>query len=154
MVAQFTVKTTNSERAVYFLSLMSCSINKLKSRMLLTCTNFIFFDFTSKKNLLHKMVVAVVEGGLPPCPPFPLWSCVLLNKLLQIHCGYNQESKFFFWFHILHLLCFCEIWVLCVMDDQIWITYLQIDDNLFSSIWCAIETISSVQWCFYHIDLI
>ena len=70
VVAQFTVKTTNSERAVYFLSLMSCSINKLKSRMLLTCTNFIFFDFTSKQNLLHKMVVAVVEGGgLPPCPP-------------------------------------------------------------------------------------
>ena len=98
VVAQFTVKTTNSERAVYFLSLMSCSINKLKSRMLLTCTNFIFFDFTSKQNLLHKMVVAVVEGGggCPLVPPFPLWSCVLINKLLQINCGYNQENKFFF----------------------------------------------------------
>ena len=35
-VAQFTAKTTNSEKT-YFLSLMSCSINKLKSLMLFTC---------------------------------------------------------------------------------------------------------------------
>ena len=31
MVAQLTAKTTNSEKTIYFLSLMSCSINKLKS---------------------------------------------------------------------------------------------------------------------------
>ena len=29
MVAQFAVKTTNSENTIYFLSLMSCSINNL-----------------------------------------------------------------------------------------------------------------------------
>ena len=29
IVGQFTAKTTNSEKAIYFLSLMSCSINKV-----------------------------------------------------------------------------------------------------------------------------
>ena len=37
MVAQFTAKTANSEKAIYILSLISCSIKKLKSHMLLTC---------------------------------------------------------------------------------------------------------------------
>ena len=31
VVAQFTVKTTNLEKAIYLLSLISCSINTLKS---------------------------------------------------------------------------------------------------------------------------
>ena len=30
MVSQFTIKTANSKKAIYFLSLMSYSINKLK----------------------------------------------------------------------------------------------------------------------------
>ena len=33
-VTQFTAKTTNSEKDIYFLSLISCSINKLKSHIL------------------------------------------------------------------------------------------------------------------------
>ena len=37
VVAQFNDETTNSEKAIYFLSLMSCSINKVKSHMLFTC---------------------------------------------------------------------------------------------------------------------
>ena len=41
MIAQLTVKT-NSEEALYFLSLMSCSINKLKSHLLFTCKSFLF----------------------------------------------------------------------------------------------------------------
>ena len=45
---QFTAKTTNSEKAIYILSLMSCSINKLKSIMLFTCKNVMFSDFTKK----------------------------------------------------------------------------------------------------------
>ena len=40
------LQTTNSEKAIYFLSLRSCSINKLKSYMLVTCKNFVFSDFT------------------------------------------------------------------------------------------------------------
>ena len=37
VIAQFTAKITNSEKAVYFLSLMSCSINTLQSHMFFTC---------------------------------------------------------------------------------------------------------------------
>ena len=46
MVAQFTAKIVNSERATYFLSLKSCSINKLWSHMLFTCKNLMFSNFT------------------------------------------------------------------------------------------------------------
>ena len=34
VVAQFTAKTITSEKAIYLLSLMSCSMNKLKPRSL------------------------------------------------------------------------------------------------------------------------
>ena len=34
VVAQFTAETINSEKPIYFLSLMSCSMNRLKSHML------------------------------------------------------------------------------------------------------------------------
>ena len=33
VAAEFIAKTANSEEAIYFLSLTSCSINKLKSHM-------------------------------------------------------------------------------------------------------------------------
>ena len=49
LIAQFTAKTTNSQKAIYFLSLMSCSINQPKSQKLITCKDFIFSDFTWKK---------------------------------------------------------------------------------------------------------
>ena len=62
VVAQFTAKTTNSEKAIHFLTLMSCSINKLshfshfKFHTLFTCKNFMFSEFTwKKKNLLQNM---------------------------------------------------------------------------------------------------
>ena len=45
LVAKFTVKTTNSEFDIYFLSLMSCSTNSQKSHILFTCKNFMFSDF-------------------------------------------------------------------------------------------------------------
>ena len=63
VVAQFIAKTTNSERPIYFLSLMSCSINKLKPHMLFTCKNFMFSDLTwEKKCLLQEMVVVGGRG--------------------------------------------------------------------------------------------
>ena len=46
-VAKFTAKTTNSEKAIYFLSLMSA--NKLKSPMLFTRKDFTLSNFTKKK---------------------------------------------------------------------------------------------------------
>ena len=60
VVAQFTAKTINSEEAFYFLSFKSCSINKLKSQMLLKCKNFAF-QLCLEKKLLQEMV----EGWRP-----------------------------------------------------------------------------------------
>ena len=66
MVAQFTAKT-NSVKAIYFLSLMSCSTNKLKSYLLFTWKNFRFYK--GKNNFAPENAGGV--GGLaPPCPPF------------------------------------------------------------------------------------
>ena len=64
VIAQFTAKTTNSEKTIYFLSLMSYSINKLKSRMLFTCKKFMFFNFTQNKNFFCNL-------SNPPPPPLP-----------------------------------------------------------------------------------
>ena len=57
VLAQFTAKMTNSENTIYFLSLMSCSINKLKSPMFFALKNFMFFDFKWKK------IFAAENGG-------------------------------------------------------------------------------------------
>ena len=62
VVAQFTAKTTNSVKAIYFLLLTFSSINKLKSHMLFTCKDFmqiLFSDLTlnvEKRFLLQEMV--------------------------------------------------------------------------------------------------
>ena len=65
MIAQFTAKTTNSERAIYFLSLMSCSINKLKSQMFFTCKNLMFSELKWKKKYFAPGNGGK-EGGLAP----------------------------------------------------------------------------------------
>ena len=67
MVAQFTAKTINLEKV-----LMSYSMNKLKSHILLTCKNFVFRLYVEKKKFLLKEMVGG-EGLVtpPPLPPFP-----------------------------------------------------------------------------------
>ena len=62
----FTAKTANSEKTIYFLSLMSCSINKLKPQMLFTCKNFMFSNFTQKKKFFQVMVKGLEPPSLPP----------------------------------------------------------------------------------------
>ena len=47
---------------------MSCSIHKLKSRMLFTGKNFVFFNFTWKKNLAPGNGGGGREGCLLPVP--------------------------------------------------------------------------------------
>ena len=64
VVAQFTAKMTNSEKAIYFLSLMPCPINKLKSHMLFTCKNFVFQFYLEKYFLLQERG----KREAPPCP--------------------------------------------------------------------------------------
>ena len=84
MVAQFTVKTTNSEFAIYFLSLKSCSINKQKSHILFTCKTFtktFFFRFD-----VEKKFVPGNGGGLallppPPVPIVPAFAIALLEHI-------------------------------------------------------------------------
>ena len=68
VITQFTTKTTNSEKAIYFLPLISCSINKVKFHMFFTCKNFMVSDFMWKKNFFSRKWCG---GWRPPCPPFP-----------------------------------------------------------------------------------
>ena len=71
--SSFTAKTTNSEKSIYFLSLMSCSTSKLKPRMSFTCQSFIFSNFTREKVFCsRKWWGWKGEGWRPPAPlPFP-----------------------------------------------------------------------------------
>ena len=78
VVAQFTAKTTNLEKVSYFLSLISCSMKKLKSHLLCKCKSFtkmLFFDLTWNKNFSSRKWwwgggVGGGEGWCHPCPPF------------------------------------------------------------------------------------
>ena len=63
VVAQFTAKTTNSEKAIYFLSLKSHVLFTGKSFTKILC----FPINVEKKYLLQQM-----EGGRPPPPPLYL----------------------------------------------------------------------------------
>ena len=83
VVAQYTGKSTNSEKAIYFLSLMSCSINKLKSHMFFAFKKFMFSDFMWKK------IFAARNGGGrwtgAPLPPFSTdLVCVIPIRSLKL----------------------------------------------------------------------
>ena len=67
VVAQFTTTTTNSKKAVYFLSIISYSVNKLKVYMLFTSKTLEFSNFVRENG---------GETG-PPAPQY-LWPCVYL----------------------------------------------------------------------------
>ena len=121
MVTQFTAKTTHSRKAICFLSLMSCSINKLKSHMLFTCRNFMllwfydkFYDFTWKK------MFAPGNGGgrtnVPPapggswnwCPPFSLFSTALTiskNQTMEPVQLWNFDEFLKIIFQSLYIYC-------------------------------------------------
>ena len=60
VIAQFPGRKTNSEKGIYFLSIMSFSINKLKSYLFFTCKNLRFIVLCRKNFLLKEMVVVVV----------------------------------------------------------------------------------------------
>ena len=71
VVAQFTAKTTNSEKTIYFLSLRSCSINKV-SHVIHTSKfydNFMFCDLRWKRNVCSWMW----GRGWRPLPSLPLF---------------------------------------------------------------------------------
>ena len=60
VIAQFSGRKTNLEKGIYFLSIMSFSINKLKSYLFFTCKNLRFIVLCRKNFLLKEMVVVVV----------------------------------------------------------------------------------------------
>ena len=70
VIAQFIAKTTNSEKAISFLSLMSCSIKKLKS-VLHIYKILCFPILLGKKNFAPGNVGEGEGAWRPPCPPFP-----------------------------------------------------------------------------------
>ena len=76
VIAQFTDKITNSEKATYFLSLMSGSRNTLKSHMFFTFKYFMFSDFMWKNILLQEMV----GGGQGAAIPLSLWPCTSIAQ--------------------------------------------------------------------------
>ena len=86
MVAQFSVKTTNSKKAIEFLSLMSCSIHKLKSLPCYSRSKIVYFQFYVKKNV-------VPGNGAPPAG----W--LLLPPPLSMALRYKVYlGKLFFFF--------------------------------------------------------
>ena len=64
VVAQFTAKTANSEKAIYFLSLISCSINKLVSNIIHMLKFYVFRFYVENKICSRKCCVGLT-------PPFP-----------------------------------------------------------------------------------
>ena len=105
MVAQFTAKRRNLEKNIYFLLLMSCSINKLKSHILFSYQNFMFSIFTWKEFSAPRNGEGA--GATHPCPlPPPHFSTALgfeLSFFLKVqkvviltNCGFplNQSCLF------------------------------------------------------------
>ena len=66
MAAESTAKTTNLEKIIYFLSLMSFSINRLKSCILFSCKKFVFWFYVEKEFMLQEMVKCWRPLPLPP----------------------------------------------------------------------------------------
>ena len=62
LIIQFTAKMTNLEKAIYFLSIRSCSINRLKSHLLFTHKNFLFYDFIWNFIILLQEMVGERRG--------------------------------------------------------------------------------------------
>ena len=95
VVAQFTAKTTNSEKAIYFLSLISCSISKLKSHFLFTCKSFtkiLFSDLTWKKFFAP----GNCRGLAPPSPalsPISLWHWVFYQENFNENLSFKQNVR-------------------------------------------------------------
>ena len=84
----------NSEKAINFLSLMSCSINKLKSLMFFAFKKFMFSDYMWKKIFAAKNGGGGGRWGLaPPCPSF-LYSSGMCNtnKVLKVVLKFGKLS--------------------------------------------------------------
>ena len=112
VIAQFSGRKTNLEKAIYFFSIMSFSINKLKSHLFFTCQNLCFVVLCRKNFLLKVMVVVVVVCvcvcvgggcGSPLAPLAPLSTTLHCTQRLpspfdQIRRQRGQNSQFSIFF--------------------------------------------------------
>ena len=125
VVDQFIAK----EQIIYFLSLMSCSINKLKFHMLLSCKNFMFSNFTrKKKNCFRKWWWW--GGGLgwlaSPCVPVPyLPTAVTLFKIFY-QILYFDFKFFSFFSQMFSSNCNIKYFILISMKNSIRWYFFQI----------------------------
>ena len=78
VVAQFTPEMANSENAMYFLSLMLCSINKLKSHMSLH-VKILCFPIIREKKVLQEFIGRRSHGTLAPTLFSRLWLMITTN---------------------------------------------------------------------------
>ena len=101
VVAQFTAKTTNSEKAIYFLSLKSHLLFTGKSFTKILC----FPINVEKKYLLQQMV-----GGRPPPPPLST-ALILRNWRSYVFVG------LFFWGNV----SMSTIWIFTKMIFQVYL---------------------------------
>ena len=86
VIAQFTAKTTNSEKSIYFLSLMLCSINKLNCHMLFSCKNLFF-------QILREKKASPGNGGGPGAPlRSPPFCTALLMKNLIFCTAFSKKT--------------------------------------------------------------
>ena len=93
MVAQFTAKAANSERAIYFCHFMSCSINKLKPNILTFYSHIKIFCFSilREKNCWRPLPplslrpcygVMFTSTSLAPCLFLLGWSEAVIGSVL------------------------------------------------------------------------
>ena len=121
VVAEFTAKTTNSEKTIYFLSRMYWSINKLTPHMLFTCKNFLLTSFKSlqlncsdntqviqkcemwttvSKALTYHLIQSYLlkdKSITPPPLMFSYWRCFMKKAVLKnftIFTGKLQTPNF------------------------------------------------------------
>ena len=95
-IAQFTVKTTNSKKDIYFLSLISWSINKLKSRNyshVKVLMNFYVFRFNVENFFFAPIKGEGTDAHL--CPPF---CTALLRTILFLIWDFDFEFSIFLTF--------------------------------------------------------
>ena len=74
------------------------SINTLKSRMFFTCKNFMFSDFTWKKNILLQEMVRGAERGWRPLPPFSYGPEYVSTDSIRTFTGIQELMADFFLF--------------------------------------------------------
>ena len=93
MIAQFTAKITNSEKAIYFLSLMPCSINTLSSLICSSHVKISCFPILRGKKYFVPGNSRVAGAPLAPFPYGPDLRPVSRGLMYQMRFHKFLEKK-------------------------------------------------------------